>query len=107
MASRRELTSDQRHRARKQGRFRVILGPSSSFTVDVSAGGFSTEPARALRQGEDVQGIMQVNGDDLAFGGEVVWVKRSAEAGPRARMGVRFTRVPFDLQKLLDSPGTG
>jgi len=107
MATRQGTTPDHRHRARKQGRFRVVLGPSSSFTVDVSAGGFSTEPARALRPGEDVQGIMRVNGDDLAFGGEVVWVKRSAEEGPRARMGVRFTHLPLDLQRLLDSPGTG
>jgi PilZ domain len=77
------------------------------MTVDVSAGGFSAESARPLHRGDDVDGFIRVNGSDIAFGGRVVWVKRSdGTAARQTRLGVRFTRVPWDLQKLLEAPAT-
>jgi len=112
LASGREATAsgleprrEHRERARRPLRFRVVLGPSSSFTVDVSAGGFCTEPVRALRRGEEVDGFVLVNGAGVAFSGRVVWVKRNGrDALAPARMGVRFTRVPWDLQKIFAAP---
>ncbi len=47
---------------------------------------------------------MLVNGEEVAFGGRVVWVSRGdAGLNVRGRMGVRFTRVPWDLQRLIDA----
>ncbi len=84
---------------------RVTIGSVSSFTIDVGEGGFSTETMRSLPPGSEVEGSIQLNGREIGFGGEVVWVvRRDGALGMRRRMGVRFTRVPWDLQRLLAAP---
>jgi len=96
------MQRDNRHHARHSRRLRVTLGPASSFTVDVGPGGFCAELERALPRGADVAGSMRVDGQEVAFGGQVVWVKQDDGAlHPRRTIGVRFTRVPWDLQRLL------
>jgi hypothetical protein len=84
--------------ARQRRRFRVSLGHTSSFTLDVCAGGFSTELMRVLAPGSPVQGSIQMNGTNVAFAGEVVWAKPGDMClNLRGRMGVRFTRVSHDF----------
>jgi Tfp pilus assembly protein PilZ len=97
-----------RHNARHRVRLRVTLAHTSSFTVDVCAGGFCTESMRMLRPGSEVEGSIRVNGREVTFGGQVAWVKPSElDSKSHGRMGVRFTRVPWDLQRLLDFPPAG
>ncbi len=75
-----------------------MLDHTSSFTVDVCAGGFCTELMRVLPPGSPVQGSIQMNGQEVAFAGQVVWVKPGdVGLNLRGRMGVRFTRVSLDL----------
>ncbi len=99
---------NNRHSARHPRRLTVRLGQTSSFTVDVCGGGFCTELVRTLPLGSAVEGSILVDGHEITFGGQVAWVKRSDLGGkPRQSIGVRFTRVPWDLQQLLDSPSAG
>ncbi len=97
------VAQNARHNVRHRRRYRVTLGYISSFTVDVCGGGFCTELARVLRPGSPVEGSIQVLGREVSFGGQVAWV-RPGDIGLSGRMGVRFTRVPWDLQRLFDSP---
>ncbi len=98
-------TRENRHFTRRGRQVRVTIGSVSSFTIDVGEGGFSTVTMRALPPGSEVEGSIQVDGREIGFGGEVVWVVRhDGELGVRRRMGVRFTRVPWDLQRLLSAP---
>jgi hypothetical protein len=97
---------EARHRARHRRRFRVMLGHTSAFTVDVSGGGFCTELMRVMRPGLTVEGSIQVNGKEVPFGGQVTWVKPGdVSLNLRGRVGIRFTRVPADLQRMLDASG--
>ena len=92
---------EKRRGARQRRSYRVALGPFSSQTVDVSSTGFCAQSTRPLRRGSDVEGAMKVGDRWVAFGGQVAW---SSPACARAggKVGVRFTRVPWDLQRVLD-----
>jgi len=92
--------------ARTRRRFRVMLsGHPSSFTVDVGGGGFCTELMRVLPPGTPVEGSLYVEGSEVAFAGLVAWAKRGeARMNLRGRMGVRFTRIPYDFRRMVESP---
>lgn len=92
----------ERHRRR----FRVMLaGHPSSFTVDVGAGGFCAEMMRVLPPGTQVEGSLHVKGTEVAFAGKVAWAKPGeSRMNLRGRIGVRFTRVPSDFERLVAAP---
>jgi hypothetical protein len=95
-----------RRSTRFRRRFRVELGHTAAFTVDVSAGGFCVELVRVLPPGSPLAGSIHVNGRELPFGGQVVWARQSAAGlNIRGRMGVRFTQPPPGLRQLIVSRG--
>ncbi len=94
------IAHERRRSARNRRRYGVALGRVSSFTVDVCPSGFCAEAVRPLRPGSDVEGSMHVSGRWVAFGGQVAWSK-SGSATVGGKVGVRFTRIPWDLQRLL------
>jgi hypothetical protein len=89
------MISDTRHHRRwprLRRRYKVTLGQSPSFSVDVGGGGFCTELLRVLPPGTPVEGTIHVRGKDLAFAGRVAWAKPGfPHLGVRGRMGVLFT----------------
>jgi len=95
------MGEEQRNHIRNARRLRVTIGAGTGFTLDVGPGGFCAETGQALEPGAQVMGSMRVGGEEVDFGGQVAWV-RPGIAGSilRRRMGIRFTRVPRDLQQL-------
>jgi len=91
---------------RHRRRFRVLLaGHPSSFTVDVGAGGFCAEMMRVLPPGTPVEGSMHVKGAEVAFSGRVAWARPGeSRMNLRGRVGIRFTRVPKDFERLVEAP---
>jgi hypothetical protein len=83
----------QRRWPRLRRRYKVTLGQSPSFSVDVGGGGFCTELLRVLPPGTPVEGVINVRGKELPFVGRVAWAKPGfPHLGVRGRMGVHFTR---------------
>jgi hypothetical protein len=96
---------DKRRWARHRRHYSVALGPYSSFTLDVCSAGFCARSTRRLRRGADLECAMRVGERWVSFGGQVAWSRPgNASALPGGEVGVRFTRVPWDLQRLLGSP---
>ncbi len=94
---------EKRRGARHRRSYSVALGPFSSLTLDVSEAGFCACASRSLPRGADVEGAMKVGGRWVPFGGQVAWCAPGTEcARVGAKIGVRFTRVPWDLQRLLE-----
>jgi len=92
--------STQRHRRR----FRVTVGSTPVFTLDVGPGGFAAEMMRALPVGTLVEGSIRLNGVEVGYAGMVVWARRGdPHMSLRGRIGVRFTRLPGEVRRLLDS----
>jgi len=91
--------------ARHRRRFRVTIGASPVFTLDLGAGGFSAELMRVPAVGSAVSGAIQLNGSDIPYAGEVAWVRPGdPRIGLRGRIGVRFTRLAPEVRRLFDSP---
>ncbi len=95
---------ENRHFARRERSVRVTIGSVSSFTIDVGEGGFSTITTCSLSPGSEVEGTIRVDGREIRFGGEVSWMREDEVRRAAHRIGVRFTRVPWDLQRLLAAP---
>ena len=55
-----------------QRRFRVTLGQTATFTVDVCSGGFCALLLRTGPPGTPVEGTIQVDGRDIPYAGHVV-----------------------------------
>lgn len=90
--------------SRRRRRFKVTLGKHTSFTIDISSGGFSTEAMRVLPMGTEVTGTIQIEGKEMPFAGLVAWAKAGApHLELRGRMGIRFTSVPKELLALITS----
>jgi hypothetical protein len=84
----------KRHIPRCRRRLAVRLGEASTFTADLSPGGFCVELPRALRLGGSVSGTLSVGEERFDFTGTVAWA-RAAEPRlqVRARMGIQFTGI--------------
>jgi hypothetical protein len=94
-----------RHSPRQRRRFKVTLGRTCSFTIDVCAGGFSTELMRVLPPGTALTGSIRVGDKDFAFAGQVAWANPgSSNLNLRGRMGVRFTKFAGDFSQLVRLP---
>lgn len=98
----------RRHRLR----LRVTTGRGSSFTVNVSGGGYCTELMRVQGVGEPVEGVIHTARGRTSFRGQVAWAAAGdSRLGIRGRMGVRFLQVdrPFAalLEAIADSPAPG
>ncbi len=79
----------------------MTTGHSSSFTIDVCAGGFSTELMRVLPPGTAVAGSIWVGEKEFAFSGRVAWAKPGdSTLNLRGKMGVRFTKLAGDFPQL-------
>jgi len=93
-----------RNAARLKWRFKVVLGSGTSFTVDVSTGGFCTEVMRPLPPATRVQGSLEGFGRKVPFAGRVAW---SSPGDPslnlRGRMGISFTGVGPGIVDLLST----
>lgn len=89
----------RRHRMR----LRVVTCRGSSFTVDVSSGGFCTELMRVLPVGEPVEGLIHLNGRDASFTGRVAWSRPGdPRLNERGRMGVCFVRIEPEFASSLE-----
>ncbi len=90
---------------RHRRRFRVTIGTSPVFTLDLGGGGFSAELLRVPAPGSSVKGVIQLNGVDVPYAGDVAWAKPGdARIGLRGRIGVRFTQLSPDVRRLFESP---
>lgn len=93
--------------ARTQGRFvrrlPVYLGGRvAAVTADVSRSGFSAEMPAVFLPGSFIHGTVLVDGVEHAFEGEVKWARPgNPRASVRSRFGVRFTKAPDALLRLL------
>jgi hypothetical protein len=86
--------NNKRRMPRHRKRLLVEVAGSPMFTVDVSPGGFSYESMSVHPPGTMVHGRIRVNGNDIAFTGQVAWAKASEpRLQMRGRMGIRFTGV--------------
>lgn len=98
------MTNEKRQSARQRKRFRVTVDRTSSFTLDVGAGGFATEMMRVLPPGTPVMGQIRLSEVDVVYVGEVAWSKPGdPRMNLRGRMGVRFARIRPDFASLLDT----
>jgi hypothetical protein len=89
---------------RQKRRLRVSLGTTPLFTADVSAGGFSAEILRAPAPGTPVAGTLRLADAEVNYAGQVVWARPgSPRLNLRGRIGVRFTSLPPEAARLLDS----
>jgi len=94
-----------RTNVRHRRRFRVTIGDSPIFTLDLGAGGFSAELMRVPAEGSPVSGAIQLGGSDVPYSGEVAWVKPGdPRIGLRGRIGVRFTSLAPEARRLFESP---
>ncbi|HTN51682.1 MAG TPA: PilZ domain-containing protein [Anaeromyxobacter sp.] len=96
------MTQPRAHR-RHRRRYRVSFGPVLAYTIDVSAGGLCAEAVRVLPLATPVDGRLDVAGTSIPFKGVVAWVARGDwHLNLHGRMGVRFTRIGADLERLLE-----
>jgi hypothetical protein len=72
----------------------VRTGRGSSYTVDVSAGGFCTEVMRIYPVGHPIEGTIDTPAGPVTFCGEVAWSQGGlSRLALRGRMGVSFVQV--------------
>jgi hypothetical protein len=83
-----------RRSLRHRLRVRVTTSRGSSFTVNVSTGGFCTELMRVLSVGDHLEGLIHLGGRDASFAGRVAWAREGdARLNLRGRMGVCFVQI--------------
>jgi len=96
--------TNSRSTTRHRRRFRVTVGTTTIFTLDVGPGGFAAEIMRALPSGTPVQGTLRLNGVDVGYTGQVAWARAGdPHLNLRGRIGVRFTRLPGEVRRMLES----
>jgi hypothetical protein len=96
----------ERRWARLRRRFKVSVGRTVSFTIDVGAGGFCAQLLRVMPPGSAVEGTIVVDGQPLPYAGRVVWATAGEpHMGLHGRMGVSFTSVEADLPAILAKGG--
>ena len=98
----------RRHRLR----LRVTTGRGSSFTVNVSGGGYCTELMRVHAVGDPVEGVIHTARGQTTFRGQVAWASAGdSRLNIRGRMGVRFLQIDrlfaALLEAMADSPAPG
>jgi len=87
----------------------VTTGRGSSFTVNVSGGGYCTELMRVHAVGDPLEGVIHTARGQTPFRGQVAWATAGdSRLNIRGRMGVRFLQIdrPFAalLEAMADSP---
>jgi hypothetical protein len=94
-----------RSAARHRRRFRVSVGNTPVFTLNIGSGGFSAELMRIVPPGSEVAGSIRLNGVEVGYAGCVVWaIPGDPRINLRGRIGVRFTELPPTVKRLLESP---
>jgi len=92
------LPKPTRKHPRVKRRMKVMIGGSTSFTVDLSRSGFSTESMRVLPVGTMVQGTLHPEGRPIPFSGRIVWSHPgNLTLNIRGKMGVAFDEVLAEL----------
>jgi PilZ domain len=91
-----------RSSVRVRRRVRATLGSVPAYTADIGKGGFSVELMRVQPPGTPVEGSLRVNGQDIAYRGEIAWAKAGEPyLALRGRIGVRFTMLPVEVNMAL------
>jgi hypothetical protein len=95
-----------RKNPRVKRRMKVVIAGSTSFTVDLSPSGFSTESMRVLPVGTPVQGTLHPEGRQVPFSGRIVWSKPgNVRMNIRGKMGVAFDETLAELKAVgTDGP---
>jgi hypothetical protein len=100
--------ANTRSAPRLRRRFRVTLGQTTVFTVDVGPGGFAADIHRALPAGTPVEGTLRLNGADVGYTGQVAWARAGdPHLNLPGRIGVRFRRPPDEVHRVLASSPLG
>ncbi len=87
---------------RLRRRLKIKLGGLQTFTADVSPRGFAAELMQALLPGTDLNGSIELCGEEFAFTGKVCWAKQGEpRMNVRGRFGVRFTGISNTFFELL------
>jgi len=86
------------------------MARGSSFTLNVSGGGFCTEAIRLSPVGDRLEGLIHMPGGPVVFRARVAWmVAGDSHMSVRGRMGVCFVQIDRafarDLEALIDGPG--
>jgi Tfp pilus assembly protein PilZ len=82
----------------------VTIGGTAAFTQSLGVGGFSAEVMRVPPRGSPVRGTMHLGEKDVDYAGDVAWVKPGdARLNLRGRMGVRFTELDAEAQRLIEA----
>ncbi|XXF78726.1 PilZ domain-containing protein [Myxococcaceae bacterium GXIMD 01537] len=89
-----------RHAQRLVVRLRGML---PVYTRDVSDQGFQADLLQPLHPGRHVQGAICLGQDEVPFEGEIVWTRHHAGERVRGRWGLRFTTLPADFARRLQS----
>lgn len=98
------MRGNSRAAVRVRRRFKVSVVGSTSFTVDVSIGGFCVELLRVPPPGTAVDGSIDVKGRAFAFRGRVAWARGGdPRMNLRGRMGVCFIDAPSELRQSLEA----
>jgi hypothetical protein len=83
----------------------VRFESTSTFTVDVSTGGFCLGLMKVLPVGEEIDGWIIVDGSPFTFSGRVAWSAPGyRHMNLSGKIGVRFTRNSSELARLLEFP---
>ncbi len=89
---------------RLRRRLKVTLGGLKTFTADISPRGFAVELMQALHPGMDLQGKIELCGEEFDFTGKVCWAKQGEpRLNIRGRFGVTFTGIHHSFFTLLQT----
>lgn len=89
----------KRKSPRARRRLKVMVADVTSFTVDISPGGLSTESARVLPAGTPVRGTLHAGEKQIPFAGRVAWSKPgNLTFNVRGKMGIEFDRPIEELR---------
>ena len=84
---------------RARRRLKVVVADATSFTVDISRGGFSNESMRVLPAGTLVRGTLHAGAKQIPFSGRVAWSKSgNLRVNVRGRMGIAFDEIIDELK---------
>jgi hypothetical protein len=93
------LPKPTRKHPRVKRRMKVVIAGSTSFTVDLSRSGFSTESMRVLPVGTLVRGTLHPEGGQIEFSGRIVWSHPgNLTLNIRGKMGVAFDQTLAELK---------
>jgi len=96
------MGAEKRKFRRDRKRAKVVIGTTSMFTVDISAGGLCVETVHVMNPGARVSGTLTYRSETFEFTGVVAWAKQGdARLGIRGRLGLQFDGISPGFYALL------